>query len=376
MKLLSFIAFVSLAVVSVMVQAQGGGQPAGRQGGGGGGGGRGQAPIDPPLRNESTMANPYKVVPKWPNLGSIKPGAAIGIIPDNKGGTWLHHRSEPPILHIDGSGNVTKGFANGEYVQAHGFCMDKDGNLWAGDSGPFAENPQTAGKGFVMKKWSQDGKLLLTLGKAGVSKADGVNTFIGPTACAVNAEGNIIIADGHWPRPTSAQQDGDRLVVVTKDGKLVKEVGKLGRGPGDFMGAHSLAIDSQQRVFVADRSNNRVLVLDRNLNYVDQWKQFGRPSGVAVLNDDTLVVSDSESNAYIAGPPQAFEGGGSVVRNPGWQPGVWIGSAKDGSIRYFIPGTRPEGLGADNAGNIFAGLTGGCDTSPSGGCLHKWVRGK
>jgi hypothetical protein len=63
-----------------------------------------------------------------------------------------------------------------------------------------------------------------------------------------------------------------------------------------------------------------------------------------------------------------------VVRNPGWGNGIRIGSAKDGSLRYYVQGTRPEGMGADNEGNVFAGLTGGCDASPSGGCLQKWSR--
>ena len=53
--------------------------------------------------------------------------------------------------------------------------------------------------------------------------------------------------------------------------------------------------------------------------------------------------------------------------------GIRIGSATDGSLHHFIPGTRPEGMAADEAGNIFAGLTSGCDDSPSGGCLQKWV---
>ena len=76
----------------------------------------------------------------------------------------------------------------------------------------------------------------------------------------------------------------------------------------------------------------------------------------------------------IPGPPDAPEGGGRVPRNPGWQVGIRIGNAMDGSLRFFIPGTRPEGLAGDEAGNIFAGLTGGCDASPSGGCLQKWVK--
>jgi sugar lactone lactonase YvrE len=321
----------------------------------------------------STMANPYRVIPNWPRLGDIKPGAAIGIIPDGKGGTWLHHRSEPPILHIDASGNVDRRFGNGMFVQAHGFCQDRDGNFWAGDSGPFQDNPATKGRGFQLFKFSPDGKVLLSLGKAGVSKA-GTDTFIGPTACAIAPNGDIIVADGHWPRPTDAQQDGDRLVRLKTDGTFVAEYGKMGTAPGEFMGPHALAFDSQGRLFVADRSNNRVQVFDRNMQFVDEWRHFGRPSGIAILKDDTIIVADSESSQFIGGPPQAPEGGGNVVRNPGWGNGIRIGSAKDGSLRYYVQGTRPEGMGADNEGNVFAGLTGGCDASPSGGCLQKWVK--
>jgi sugar lactone lactonase YvrE len=214
---------------------------------------------------------------------------------------------------------------------------------------------------------------LFSLGQAGVSRA-GTDTFIGPTACAVAANGDIIVADGHWPRPASAQQDGDRLVVLKPDGTFVRAVGRLGSGPGEFMGPHALAFDSKGRLFVADRSNNRVQILDEDLNFVDEWRHFGRPSGVTVLKDDTLIVADSESTNLIDGPPQAPEGAGRVLRNPGWQTGIRIGSAVDGSLLHFVPGTRPEGLAGDELGNIFAGLTGRCDASPSGGCLQKWVR--
>jgi DNA-binding beta-propeller fold protein YncE len=322
----------------------------------------------------SAMASPYQITPAWPKLGDIKPGAAIGIIPDGKGGTWLHHRSEPPILHITADGSVDRRFGNGMFVQAHGFCQDRDGNFWAGDSGPFADNPSTKGRGFQLFKFSPDGKVLLTLGRAGVSKADKVTTFIGPTACAIAPNGDIIVADGHWPRPTDAQQDGDRLVRIRTDGTFVAEYGKMGTGPGEFMGPHALAFDSQGRLFVADRSNNRVQIFDRNMQFVDDWRHFGRPSGITILKDDTMIVADSESSQFIGGPPEAPEGGGNKIRNPGWGNGFRVGSAKDGSLRYYQQGTRPEGMSADELGNVFAGLTGGCDASPSGGCLQKWVK--
>ena len=333
--------------------------------------GRSTAPAQPAGVN--AMNNPYRMVENWPHLGTVKAGAAIGIIPDGSGGTWLHHRSEPPIIHFNGAGEIVKSFADGMFVQAHGFCRDRDGNFWAGDSGPFTDIPATAGRGFQMFKFSPEGKVLLTLGKAGVSKA-GTDTLVGPTACTIAPNGDIFIADGHWPRPTTAQQDGDRIVRVTKDGKFVGEWGRKGSKPGEFMGPHSLAIDSQGRLFVADRSNNRVQIFDKDMKFVDEWRHFGRPSGVAILKNDTLIVSDSESGNPIGGPPDAPEGGGNAIRNPGWKNGIRIGNARDGSLTAFIDGTRPEGLAADDQGNIFGGLTGGCDASRSGGCLQKFVK--
>jgi sugar lactone lactonase YvrE len=327
------------------------------------------API--PLPPGNAMANPYRMLPNWPQLGDIKAGGAIGMVPDGTGGLWLQHRSEPGIVRIDASGKVAQRF-DVAFSGAHGMCQDRDGNFWALDGGPFGADSDGT-KGSQVFKYSRDGKLLLTLGQAGVLKA-GRDTFLQPSACVATPEGDIVIADGHWPRPKAAQQDGDRLVWFSRDGRFLKEFGKLGRRPGEFIGPHGLAFDSQGRLFVADRSNNRIQIFDRNMNVVDEWRHFGRPSNLWILKDDTLIVADSESNRGIPGSPEAPEGGGNVVRNPGWKSGIRIGSAKDGSLRHFIDGTLPEGLAADERGNIFGGLTGRCEESPSGGCLQKFVR--
>ena len=324
-------------------------------------------------RTATSMVNTHRMIEDWPTLRpGMEWGAAIGFIPDNTGGTWMLFRSTPPINYIDADGQITKSFGEGIIDTAHGFCMDGDGNIWAGDSGPFRATPASAGRGFQLHKFSPDGELLLSLGQAGVSAA-GEDTFIGPTACALAPNGNIIVADGHWPRPASAQQDGDRLVEITTDGQFVRAVGRFGARQGEFMGPHALAFDSQGRLFVADRSNNRIQILDQDLKFLDEWRHFGRPSGITILSDDTLIVGDSESGFAAGGPPAAPEGPGRPRRNPGWQPGIRIGSARDGSLRYFIPGPTPEGMAADELGNVFAGLTSGCDLSPSGGCVQKWV---
>lgn len=327
-------------------------------------------PIETPATN--AMANPYRMVTGYPQLGDIKPGGAIGILPDGAGGVWLQHRSDPGIVHLDRAGKVVARF-DVTFGAAHGLCRDRDGNFWAADSGPFGGGQQAATKGNQVFKFSPDGKLLLTLGKAGVSQA-GPDTFVQPAACIETPDGNMLIADGHWPRPAAGPQDGDRLVLYTRDGRFIRQIGGFGRKPGEFMGPHGLAYDSQGRLFVADRGNNRIQIFDKDFKVIDEWRHFGRPSGVWILKDDTLIVADSESNNRIGGPAEAPEGGGAAIRNPGWKTGIRIGSARDGSLKSFIEGTRPEGLAADEFGAIYSGLSGGCDTAPGGQCLQKFIR--
>src|SRR5512138_2196928 len=144
-----------IAAAGAMAFAQAGGQ------------GRGNQNLPPPieLAAGNAMNNPYRMLEHWPHLGDIKPGAAIGIVPDGKGGVWLGHRSVPAILHIDSSGNIVRKF-DVTFASSHGLCQDRDGNFWAADSGPFGDTPDAGVKGNQVFKFDQNGNLLLTLGKA------------------------------------------------------------------------------------------------------------------------------------------------------------------------------------------------------------------
>ena len=209
-------------------------------------------------------------------------------------------------------------FGNGMFVQAHGFCQDRDGNFWAGDSGPFQDNPATKGRGFQLFKFSPDGKVLLSLGKAGVSKAGkAIRSSVRPRArsrrTATSSWPTVIGRGRPTPSRTATVWCGSRPTALCG-----ANTARWAPAPGEFMGPHALAFDSQGRLFVADRSNNRVQIFDRDMQFVDEWRHFGRPSGMAILRDDTMIVADSESSQIIGGPPQAPEGGGNVMRNPGW----------------------------------------------------------
>lgn len=246
-------------------------------------------------------------------------------------------RPEPPILKFDSSGKLIKAWGEGMFVFPHGATVDAQGNLWVTDE------QGKDGKGQQVFKFSPEGKVLMTLGKAGVA-SDAPGLFNQPTDVAIAPNGDIFVTEGHAPTPAN-----NRVQKFDKNGKFIKSWGHTGSGPGEFNAPHTIALDSRGRVLVGDRNNNRVEIFDRDGKYLDTWKQFGRPSGIFIAKDDTMYVADSESWGKD---------------EPGWKKGIRIGSAKDGSVKYFIEDMEStteehsgaEGVGVDAAGNVYGGV--------------------
>lgn len=303
-----------------------------------------QAQSDTHASND--LPNPYRAVENWAKLpAGMEWGQVISVQPDAHGRIWVFHRKDPPILEFDASGKLVKSFGAGMFVQPHGLTVDRDGNIWVTD--------QSAkdGKGEQAIKFSPEGKVLMTLGKAGVA-GSGPDMFNGPCDVAVAANGDIFVADGHGG-DTNA-----RVVKFSKEGKFIKAWGRKGSEPGEFDTLHRLAMDSKGRLFVADRGNNRIQIFDQEGNFIAQWRQFGRPSGIYISRNDTLYSVDSQSDE---------------MTNPGVKRGIRVGSAKNGSVKWFIPdpSTDPrialaEGVSADARGDIYA-----AGVSSMG--LHKFV---
>jgi DNA-binding beta-propeller fold protein YncE len=300
------------------------------------------------LSATNNLPNPWRPVENWAQLpAGVQWGQVIGVQPDAHGNLWVFHRSEPPILEFDASGKFLKSFGTGMFVQPHGLAIDHEGNIWTTDQ------QGKDGKGQQAIKFSPDGKVLMTLGKAGVAGA-GPDTFNGPCDVVVAPNGDVFVADGHGG-DTNA-----RVVKFSKDGKYIKEWGRKGSAPGEFDTLHSIAMDTKGRIFVADRGNSRIQIFDQDGKFLDQWKQFGRPSGIYISKNDTLYSVDSQSDEKT---------------NPGARRGIRIGSAKDGSVKAFIPDTSTnpqialaEGVSADAKGDVLyaAGV--------SSMALHKFVK--
>jgi DNA-binding beta-propeller fold protein YncE len=224
------------------------------------------------------------------------------------------------------------------FIFPHGATVDPQGSLWVTDE------QAKDGKGMQVFKFSPEGKVLMTLGKAGVASAE-PGLFDEPTDVAIAPNGDIFVTEGHsGPKPGN-----DRISKFSKDGKFIKSWGKRGSAPGEFNNPHTIAFDSQGRLFVGDRSNNRIQIFDQDGKYIDTWRQFGRPSGILIMKDDTMYVADSES----FGPDQ-----------PGWKKGIRIGSAKTGKIQFFIEDMESttiehsgaEGVGVDADGNVYGAV--------------------
>ncbi len=287
----------------------------------------------------NSQPNPYKLQLNWPQLpAEIKWAQVIGFDVDRDGNIYAFHRADPGILKFSSDGKFLKGWGSGTFVMAHGITVDRFGYIWTADA------DAKDGKGAQVMKFDRDGKLLMTLGKAGV-KAPGPDTFVGPTWVVVGANGDIFVSDGHGRLPAGSNH---RILKFSKDGKFIKEWGGTGSGNGQLNDPHGMAMDSTGRIFVADRGNQRIQVFDQEGNFVAAWPQFGHPEGLFITADDTLYVTDSNSR-----PESPYKRG------------IRVGSAKDGSVRYFIPQdsvalpgqmgtTGPVGLGVDSKGNIFA----------------------
>ncbi len=342
-------------------------------------GGRGAEPIFPPgqypvqlpakslLGAQNDLPNPFMAGVDWGQLPEgRKWGSTASVTTAPDGTIWVADRCGKsgaggelcngasaginPVFQFDTSGKLLKQWGAGLFVSPHKLIIDKDYNLWMADNGQHQ-----------VMKLDRDGKVLLTLGKKGVA-GTGNDEFDAPTEVAIAPNGDIFVADGHTGGGTA--QGNARIVKFDKSGKFIKTWGKKGMGPGEFDAPHTLAFDSRGRLFVGDRQNNRIQIFDQDGKFIAQWFQFGRPSGIYIdQRTDTIYVADSESrdarnNLGRTGlPPTGYP------FNLGGRRGIRIGSARDGSVTYFIPDTCSypygggtsfaEGVSADVDGNVY-----------------------
>jgi hypothetical protein len=281
-------------------------------------------------------------------------GSSSAVAVDREGNIWIADRcgandcagsTLDPIMEFDFKGKFIKSFGAGMFLFPHGLFIDRADHIWLTDG------HVGAGKGDDVLEFDRNGKLLRTLGKPGVS-GSGPDTFHEPNAVLVAPNGDIFVSDGHEPNEGNA-----RVVKLDPQGRFIKQWGSHGSGPGHFEMPHTLAMDSQGRLFVGDRGNDRIQIFDQDGNLLGIWTQFSRPSGVFIDQHDIIYVADSESREAVG-----------YGHHPGWKRGIRIGSTHDGVVKTFIPDPAPnqetrittggEGIVADGHGAVYSAEVG------------------
>jgi hypothetical protein len=211
----------------------------------------------------TTPEIPFEVVPnlyRFPD--GLYMGEGIGVSTNSKGHLFLFTRSgESRVFEFDKAGNFVKEFGKDSYGYgfAHAVHVDRYDNVWTVDEGSN-----------LLIKYAPDGKLLMVLGKhpdpidqlgkmPGTAPWSGANrpySFHRPTDFGWDKDDNIYLSDGY----TDA-----RIVKFDKNGRFIKSAGKRGNpaNPLEFAAPHTMAVDADGNVYVGDRGNSRVVVLDK-----------------------------------------------------------------------------------------------------------------
>ena len=189
-----------------------------------------------------------------------------------------------PVVVLDPDGAVVRTFGAGVFTdRTHAITVGPDGYLYCADDGSH-----------TVTKWSREGELALTIGTPGqpAPRFSG-KPFNRPTDAAVSSrDGRIFVSDGYG---------NARIHRFSPDGDHELSWGEPGIDAGQFMVPHNLAIDEDDRLYVADRESHRVQVFDREGTVLAIWNNVHRPCGLAMGGDGNVYIGELTGVALMDG---------------------------------------------------------------------------
>jgi DNA-binding beta-propeller fold protein YncE len=243
---------------------------------------------------------------------NIWPSEAVGVALNSKGHIFLLNRGNHPLLEFGPDGSFVGEMGEGSTIfhAAHSVRFDAEDNMWLVDS---ANN--------VVVKFTPERRIVQALGRRlepwvflthGIERAiPGPASFYHPTDTAVGPDGSTYVADGYG---------NSRVVKFTREGNLVKYWGDRGARPGQFNTPHSIVIDKNANLYVADRQNNRVQVFDTDGTFKKEWKLDGLTWSLCITPPPSQVIFvGSVGRVYKMGLDGKVLGSfGKLGRLPGW----------------------------------------------------------
>jgi subtilisin family serine protease len=309
--------------------------------------------------------------------GGTEPGQfdlPLDLETDAKGNIWVADSVNNRIQGFNPAGELLKVFGSkgsepGQLKTPKALATDPEGNIWVADTG----------NGRI-QEFSPEGKFLMTFGThgKGLPFEDGPGEFKEPSGIAIDAKGNVWVADA-WDK---------RIQVFDSKGKYLFQFGKSGTGNGEFSSPFGIAIDAEGKVWIADTGNGRVEKFDSAGKYLEQFGELGNgpgqfggplgdgPRGIAIGSGGFILVADPANNRvqkWSAGTPPTFsfafgtgcvDGAGTDEYGHGTHVAGTIGAIDNGEgVVGVAPGARiwsVRVLNAEGSGTI-SGITAGID---------------
>jgi hypothetical protein len=267
----------------------------------------------------STREIPFDAVPNFIKMpAGLYLGESIGVATNSKGHVFVYTRSgETRLFEFDQNGTYVREIGQGLYgfSFAHSVRVDSQDNIWAVDEGTnqvIKFNPEGRVTMVLGRRPDPVEQVLNLPGNGGYSGANKPYAFNRQTDIAWDPQGNIFVSDGY----------GDsRVVKFDRNGRFVKSVGTRGNGQLQFNTPHTIAVDGKGLVYVGDRGNARVQVLDNDLNFKTQYDTIGNPWAVCISPGahQYLFVSNSwpdsadSRNASFTGEVYKMELDGTIL---------------------------------------------------------------
>jgi len=226
---------------------------------------------------------PYHVVPDWAQLPQgWNFGECSGVDVDKDDNVWVFNRGHHPVIQFDRAGKMLQAWNEAPVESSHSIRVDAGGNIWTIDV-----------KAHRVLKSTPQGRVLMMIGGVGGAPGDN-NTkdgFNRPTAVTFAPNGDFFVSDGYV---------NSRVVKFNAAGIYLTQWGQKGTGDGEFNLVHDVALDAAGRLYVADRTNQRVQIFDQNGRFLGKWTDVGSPWGLYyVKRENALYMCDGVNNRIV-----------------------------------------------------------------------------
>ena len=226
----------------------------------------------------------FEVVEGWEKLPEGWNFVEVaGVATDSRDRVYAFNRGEHPMIVFDRDGNFLNAWGEGIFTNPHGLYIGPDDRIYAADNFDH-----------TVRIFNTDGDLLQTLGQANEPSNTGFDPGKSPvqygggpfnrvTNLALASDGAMFIADGYG---------NARVHKFSPTGEYLFSWGQPGTGPGEFRLPHAIALDEDDRVYVADRENSRVQLFKPDGEYIDEWTHVTRPDDLFIDRAGIMHVAE------------------------------------------------------------------------------------